>query len=372
MSRPTAGAARSCALIGGHRQCRRGGGALSDTGKVLAVDVQSVAGATDVPETDEDDENDTTASGSTEHLTRPRCAIRCAPGDRRLVRIFSYDVDFPAPRRAPGDSSKCCTRATTMHTPRKCLYAALTVAGAKPRNSTLSSPDEQRRRLLRRGAGRARRSFWCASRVGSRHHELGLLVSAASKSSAFPDAHRCRLGGALRHADLGLRQWHDRMAGWESGYGKYIKVKHSNGYEPPMATFVGLRRRASSRASASRAGPGDRVRSAPNRRVDRPRYSTTRSWSTAASSVRPMRIRLPRAPRARRPDPGRLREGADRVEAWIRQAPGRGKVGADPREIEGAAAGRGCGEIVADCPPFLEQPASERSQRQPGPASRAR
>ena len=32
--------------------------ALSDTGKYVAVDVQSMAGATDVPETDEDDENE--------------------------------------------------------------------------------------------------------------------------------------------------------------------------------------------------------------------------------------------------------------------------------------------------------------------------
>src|SRR4029077_1934771 len=35
--------------------------ALSDTGKYVAVDGQSMAGATDVPETDEDDENDSTA-----------------------------------------------------------------------------------------------------------------------------------------------------------------------------------------------------------------------------------------------------------------------------------------------------------------------
>ena len=51
--------------------------ALSDTGKYVAVDVQSMATATEVAEADEDDENDThRRCGSIRASTRPRCAIR--------------------------------------------------------------------------------------------------------------------------------------------------------------------------------------------------------------------------------------------------------------------------------------------------------
>ena len=74
--------------------------ALSDTGKYVAVDVQSMAAATEVAEADEDDENDTAAVRLYQSIYETALRNQIPrPVIDDLVRIYSYDVDFQ--RRAP-------------------------------------------------------------------------------------------------------------------------------------------------------------------------------------------------------------------------------------------------------------------------------
>ena len=78
--------------------------ALSDTGKYVAVDVQSMATATEVAEADEDDENDTAAVRLYQSIYETALRNQIPrPVIDDLVRIYSYDVDFQR-RAQPGDS----------------------------------------------------------------------------------------------------------------------------------------------------------------------------------------------------------------------------------------------------------------------------
>ena len=96
--------------------------ALSDTGKYVAVDVQSLSsGGTEVAEADEDDENDTSAVRLYQSIYETAMRNQVPrPVIDDLVRIYSYDVDFQR-RAAPGDSLRGAlfgrgryrTRATT-------------------------------------------------------------------------------------------------------------------------------------------------------------------------------------------------------------------------------------------------------------------
>ena len=103
-SRPTAGACAWCAIIVVGDSAVEAVVALSDTGKYVAVDVQSMDGGTEVAEADEDDENDTTAVRLYQSIYETALRNQVPrPVIDDLVRIYSYDVDFQR-RAAPGDS----------------------------------------------------------------------------------------------------------------------------------------------------------------------------------------------------------------------------------------------------------------------------
>ena len=70
--------------------------ALSDTGKYVSVDVQSLgSGSTEVAEAEEDDENDTSAVRLYQSIYETALRNQIPrPVIDDLVRIYSYDVDF--------------------------------------------------------------------------------------------------------------------------------------------------------------------------------------------------------------------------------------------------------------------------------------
>ena len=79
--------------------------ALSDTGKYVSVDVQSLGNtSTEIAEAEEDDENDTSAVRLYQSIYETALRNQIPrPVIDDLVRIYSYDVDFQR-RAAPGDS----------------------------------------------------------------------------------------------------------------------------------------------------------------------------------------------------------------------------------------------------------------------------
>jgi murein DD-endopeptidase MepM/ murein hydrolase activator NlpD len=288
--------------------------ALSDTGKYVAVDVQSMAGATDVPETDEDDENDTTAVRLYQSIYET--ALRNSvprPVIDDLVRIYSYDVDFQR-RAAPGDSFEVLYSGDDDADARNVLYAALTVGGDTKKFYRYQSPDDgvvdyydetgksAKKFLVRKpvGPGIMRSGF------GFRRHPIiGISKMHTGVDWAAP------YGTPIFASGNGTVE----KAGWEGGYGKYIKVKHSNGYETAYGHMS---------AFARGIEPGKRVRQ--GQVIG---FVGSTGLSTGAHVhyeivvngrfVDPMRIRLPRGRVLEGPILAGFEKERDRVEGMMQR-----------------------------------------------------
>jgi len=205
--------------------------ALSDTGKYVAVDVQSLSsGGSEVAEAEEDDENDTSAVRLYQSIyeTAMRNQIP-RPVIDDLVRIYSYDVDFQR-RAAPGDSFEVLYAGEEDAGNSDVLFAALTVGGETKRFYRYQSPDDGVVDYYDE-TGKSAKKFLVRKPVG-----VGIMRSGF---------------GFRRHPILGFSKMHTGVdwaapygtpifasgngvvdkVGWEGGYGKYIRVKHNNGYE---------------------------------------------------------------------------------------------------------------------------------------------
>jgi murein DD-endopeptidase MepM/ murein hydrolase activator NlpD len=205
--------------------------ALSDLGKYVSVDVKNVD--TEVAEVPED-ENDT--SGVRLYQSVYETALRNQvprPIIDELVRIYSYDVDFQR-KVQPGDSFEVLY-AGEDETPvadsrSDVLFAALTVGGETKKFYRFQSPDDG---LV---------DYYDESGKSAKKFLVRKPVLAAVMRSGF---------GLRRHPILGYTKMHTGVdwaapsgtpiyasgngtvikEGWESGYGKYIRILHNNGYE---------------------------------------------------------------------------------------------------------------------------------------------
>jgi murein DD-endopeptidase MepM/ murein hydrolase activator NlpD len=208
--------------------------ALSDNGKYVSVDVRHAG--TDVADNAEDnnDENDT--SGVTLYQSVYETALRNQiprPIIEDLVRIYSYDVDFQR-KVQPGDSFEVLY-AGEDETPvadsrNDVLFAALIVGGDAKKFYRFQSPDDG---IV---------DYYDESGKSAKKFLVRKPVMAGIMRSGF---------GIRRHPILGYTKMHTGVdwagpsgtpiyasgngtiekAGWESGYGKYIRIRHTNGYE---------------------------------------------------------------------------------------------------------------------------------------------
>ncbi len=206
--------------------------ALSDIGKYVAVDVHHIG--TEVAEAGEDEADD--GSGVRLYQSVYETALRNQVPRGvvdDLIRIYSYDVDFQR-KVQPGDSFEVLF-AGEDETPapdsrNDVLFAALTVGGENKKFYRYQSPDDgivdyydetgksAKKFLVRKpvGAGIMRSGF------GSRHHPiLGYTKMHTGVDWAAPS------GTPIYASGNGVVE----KAGWESGYGKYIRIRHTNGYE---------------------------------------------------------------------------------------------------------------------------------------------
>jgi len=205
--------------------------ALSDTGKYVPVDIQNAD--TEVAEAAEDDENDTTAVRLYQSVYETALRNQVPrPVIDELIRIYSYDVDFQR-RVQPGDSFEMLF-AGEDETPAEgrgeVLFAALTVGGETKQFYRFQTPDDNAVDYYDE-TGKSAKKFLVRKPV----------INAIMRSGY----------GFRKHPLLGFTKMHTGVdwaaaigtpiyasgngtvekAGWESGYGKYVRLRHNNGYE---------------------------------------------------------------------------------------------------------------------------------------------
>jgi murein DD-endopeptidase MepM/ murein hydrolase activator NlpD len=206
--------------------------ALADTGKYVPVDVSNAT--TEVASARDEDEDDGRGIRLYQSIyeTALRNNVPRAVIDD-MVRIYSYDVDFQR-KAQPGDSFEVLF-AGEDETPvadnrSEVLFASLTTGGETKKFYRFQSPDDSvvdyydetgksaKKFLVRKpiATGIMRSAFGVR-----RHPILGYTKMHTGVDWAAPS------GTPIYAAGNGIIE----KAGWESGYGKFVLLRHTNGYE---------------------------------------------------------------------------------------------------------------------------------------------
>jgi len=208
--------------------------AMSDVGKYVSVDVRSID--TEVADGDENSGSENDTGGvrlyQSVYETGLRNQIPRAVIDD-IVRIYSFDVDFQR-KVQPGDSFEVLyageDETPTADSRNDVLFASLTVGGETKKLYRYQSPDDgivdyydetgksAKKFLVRKPvtAGIMRSGFGIR-----RHPILGYVKMHTGVDWAAPT------GTPIYAAGNGTVE----KAGWESGYGKFVLLRHANGYE---------------------------------------------------------------------------------------------------------------------------------------------
>ncbi|HEV3501119.1 MAG TPA: M23 family metallopeptidase [Bradyrhizobium sp.] len=207
--------------------------ALSDLGKYVAVDVQSMNTVTETADNSDDDDDGT---GVRLYQSIYETALRNkvpASVIEDMVRIYSYDVDFQR-KVQPGDSFDVFfageDEGATITEKTEVLFASLTVGGETKKYYRFQTPDDAvvdfydetgksaKKFLVRKPVNNAimRSGFG-----GRRHPILGYVKMHTGVDWATP------YGTPIFASGNGVVE----KVGWEGGYGKYVRLKHNNGYE---------------------------------------------------------------------------------------------------------------------------------------------
>jgi murein DD-endopeptidase MepM/ murein hydrolase activator NlpD len=229
--------------------------ALSDLGKYVAVDVQSMNTVTAAAAVDDDDDEDD-GTGVRLYQSIYETALRNkvpATVIEDMVRIYSYDVDFQR-KVQPGDSFDVFfageDEGATITEKTEVLFASLTVGGETKKYYRFQTPDD------------AVVDFYDETGKSAKKFLVRKPVNNAIMRSGF---------GGRRHPILGYVKMHTGVdwstpygtpifasgngvverVGWEGGYGKYVRLKHNNGYETAYGHMS---------AYAKGMEPGKRVR----------------------------------------------------------------------------------------------------------------
>jgi murein DD-endopeptidase MepM/ murein hydrolase activator NlpD len=230
--------------------------ALSDIGKYVAVDVQSMNTVAEAATGNDDDDDEDDGSGVRLYQSIYETALRNkvpAAVIEDMVRIYSYDVDFQR-KVQPGDSFDVYfageDEGTSNNEKTEVLFASLTVGGETKKYYRFQTPDDSvvdfydetgksaKKFLVRKPVNNAimRSGFG-----GRRHPILGYTKMHTGVDWATP------YGTPIFASGNGVVE----KVGWEGGYGKYVRLKHNNGYETAYGHMS---------AFAKGMEPGKRVR----------------------------------------------------------------------------------------------------------------
>ncbi len=292
--------------------------ALSDLGRYVAVDVQSLNTVAETADTSADDDDDDDGTGVRLYQSIYETAMRNkvpATVIEDMIRIYSYDVDFQR-KVQPGDSfdvffageddGAIITEKTDV------LYASLTVGGETKKYYRFQTPDDSvvdyydetgksaKKFLVRKPVNNAimRSGFG-----GRRHPILGYVKMHTGVDWASP------YGTPIFASGNGVIE----RAGWEGGYGKFIRIKHNNGYETAYGHMS---------AFAKGMEPGKRVRQ--GQVIG---FVGSTGMSTGAHVhyeilvngrfVDPMRVKLPRGRSLEGPMTAGFEKERDRIDAMM-------------------------------------------------------
>lgn len=229
--------------------------ALSDIGKYVAVDVSSMNTVAEAPDAKDDDDDDD-GTGVRLYQSIYETAMRNkVPNSviEDMIRIYSYDVDFQR-KVQPGDSFDVFyageDEGSAITEKTEVLFAALTVGGETKKYYRFQTPDDSvvdyydetgksaKKFLVRKPVNNAimRSGFG-----GRRHPILGYVKMHTGVDWATS------YGTPIFASGNGVLE----KVGPEGGYGKYIRIKHNNGYETAYGHMS---------AFAKGMEPGKRVR----------------------------------------------------------------------------------------------------------------
>jgi murein DD-endopeptidase MepM/ murein hydrolase activator NlpD len=205
--------------------------ALSDRGQFVNVPVQNVV-QTRVAETESEDDGTGVRLYQSIYETALRNQVP-RPVVDNLVRIYSYDVDFSR-KTQPGDSFDVLyageDESANAQEKADILFAALTVGGETKkfyRFQTLDDGlvdyyDESGKSVKKFLVRRPVNDGIMRSGFGERAHPiLGVTRPHTGVDWAAP------MGTPIFASGNGTIE----EIGWKGGYGKYIRIKHANGYE---------------------------------------------------------------------------------------------------------------------------------------------
>ena len=299
--------------------------ALSDLGKYVAVDVQSMNTVAEAADNSDDEDDD--GSGVRLYQSIYETALRNkvpAGVIEDMVRIYSYDVDFQR-KVQPGDSFDVFyageDEGATITEKTEVLFASLTVGGETKKYYRFQTPDDAvvdyydetgksaKKFLVRKPVNNAimRSGFG-----GRRHPILGYVKMHTGVDWATP------YGTPIFASGNGVVE----KVGWEGGYGKYVRLKHNNGYETAYGHMS---------AYAKGMEPGKRVRQ--GQVIG---FVGSTGMSTGAHVhyeilvngrfVDPMRIKLPRGRSLDGPLIASFEKERDRLDAMMNNRGGAARV----------------------------------------------
>ena len=205
--------------------------ALSDMGRYVPVDVQSAETA--VAESSEEQDQDD-GSGVRLYQSIYETALRNQvprPVVDDLIRIYSYDVDFQR-KAEPGDSFQVLydEEGASADVRNDVLFAELTVGGETKKFYRYTSPtdglvdyyDETGKRAKKFLVRKPVAEGIMRSGFGMRKHPiLGFVRAHTGVDWAAPRGTPIYASGNGTIEEIGPK----------NGYGKYIRIRHANGYE---------------------------------------------------------------------------------------------------------------------------------------------
>jgi murein DD-endopeptidase MepM/ murein hydrolase activator NlpD len=204
--------------------------ALSDLGKYVSIDAQ--AADTEVAKAADNDTDD--GSGVRLYQSIYETALRNQvprPIIEDLIRIYSYDVDFQR-KVQPGDSLELLFAGEDESSNEKAdvLYASLTTAGETKKFYRYQSADDNIVDYYDE-TGKSAKKFLVRKPVSD-----GIITSPFGDRS-HPLLHQVRIhtgvdwGAPFGTPIFASGNGEIETIGLEGGYGKYIKIRHANGYE---------------------------------------------------------------------------------------------------------------------------------------------